>query len=460
MDIRLTPAQTRLVDFDPEGPLLVRGQAGSGKTTVLLERAKGFLAAYPRATVLVLAFNEALAARFRRHLGMAEGRLEVRTLHDWARTLARHEGVIFGKGFWVDSATRERFLEEILKRPPAPLEGTRMAAWTPQAWSAEVEWILGQDLDSAEAYRDAERKGRGRSGGPAREDRDAVWAVYRRLREDLEARGRHDLHDIHGLIRKAEARSGRPLPQKASFDFVLVDEVQDLDLAWLRAVASVARVGATFAGDFAQAIYRRHFTWKAAGIELPPARSRALPATHRHPQAVVDLAGRILGPQEPGVEAPGPSLVPGEGEAVVLIRHARKREALRRALERAAHLRAEGRDVVVAAPFRRLAEEAVALLAEGGTPAGLLQRGDLADRDGRVLAVTTFHQMKGLECEDIVLLGLEDGLFPGWYLKEVEPGDGPDVEAELRRLLHMVVTRARRTVTLCAGGETSRFLVP
>ena len=242
MPVPLSRLQKQLVNFDPEGVMLIRGQPGSGKTTVLLERARMLLRAYPRATVLLLAYNEALAARARHHLGdgPAPGRLAVRTLHGWAKALAEHEQVTFTNRFWADSTTRERFLKHILERPPADLAGTRMARWTPQQWSNEVEWLIGQDLQTLEAYLAAPRNGRGRAGSPLRAERDRVWPVFEQYRRELAAKGRHDLEDILGLIGKAAARSGKPLPQKASFDFVLVDEVQDLHLAWLKAVASVA----------------------------------------------------------------------------------------------------------------------------------------------------------------------------------------------------------------------------
>jgi superfamily I DNA/RNA helicase len=465
MPLRLTPAQSQLAAFDPEGVLLIRGQAGSGKTTVLLERARGFLAAYPRATVLVLAFNEALSARARRTLAsqLEAGRLEIRTLHDWARTLASHEGVAFPKGFWADSTTRERFLGNILQRPPLDLTGSRVLAWTPQQWGDEVEWLIGQDIASLEGYAETERRGRGRAGGPAREERRLVWAVFEQYRKELAAKGRHDLHDILGLIRKAAQLSGRPQPQKASFDFVLIDEVQDLDLAWLKAVASIARVGTTFAGDFAQRIYHRHFTWKAAGIELPPARSRSLTGSWRNPRPIIALAARVLGEPDPapdlGFEAPDPGAAAEDGrERVVLIQHPQKREALRRALAHAKELRDLGREVVVAAPFTRLAAEAVAILQQLGANAAFRQRAELVERPEGLLPVTTFHQLKGLECDDLVILGLEDALFPGWFLKGLEGQEATDRLAELRNLLYMVVTRARNSVTLGVGGAACRFL--
>ncbi|BDU74162.1 UvrD-helicase domain-containing protein [Mesoterricola silvestris] len=465
MAFRLALPQIQLVDFDPEGVLLIRGQAGSGKTTVLLERAQALLRTYPRATVLVLAFNEALSSRARRTLGaaVAEGRLEVRTLHDWAKTLARHEGVQFPPGFWADSTTRERFLGNILKRPSMNIQGTRLEAWTVSQWSDEVEWLIGQDIQSLEDYLDTPRRGRGRSGGPGREDRAKVWAVFEQYRKELSAKGKHDLHDILGLIRKASEQSQKPQPQKASFDFVLVDEVQDLDLAWLKAVASIARVGTTFSGDFAQRIYRRHFTWKAAGIELPPARSRFLAGTHRNPRAIVALAQKVLGEADPsadtGFESPSPDAMLDDGQDhVYFIQHPQVREARKRALLHAVDCWKGGRDVVIAVPFRRIADESIKVLGELGTKAGFLQRRDLADRDGAVLPLTTFHQMKGLECEDLVLLGMEDDLFPGWFLSDLQGAELEDKQAELRNLLYMIVTRPRRSLTLSMGGKVCRFL--
>jgi hypothetical protein len=234
-------------------------------------------------------------------------------------------------------------------------------------------------------------------------------------------------------------------------------------LAWLKAVASIARVGTTFAGDFAQRIYRRHFTWKAAEIELPPARSKFLTGTHRNPKAIIELAKKVLGETDDagdlGFESPVTTGTEDDGqEHKVLIQHPKVREARRLALARAMKLFESKRDVVVAVPFKRMLEESLKTIQELGGHAAALDGEELAGRNGTLLPITTFHQMKGMECEDIILLGMEDDLYPGWYLKGLNGTEATDKIAELRNLLYMAITRAKWSVTLCVGGDAGRFL--
>ena len=64
--IYLNPEQDRLVQLDSRGHLLIRGVAGSGKTTVALYRAKylseNYLDMFTANKILVLTFNRTLVA--------------------------------------------------------------------------------------------------------------------------------------------------------------------------------------------------------------------------------------------------------------------------------------------------------------------------------------------------------------------------------------------------------------
>ena len=91
---------------------------------------------------------------------------------------------------------------------------------------------------------------------------------------------------------------------------------------------------------------------------------------------------------------------------------------------------------------------------------------DSVDPDQDYVLLMTLHSAKGLEFPNVFIVGMEDGVFPGYA--SIWSGDPSDIEEE-RRLCYVGITRAMKELTLtCAKqrmirGETqynrvSRFV--
>jgi len=92
---------------------------------------------------------------------------------------------------------------------------------------------------------------------------------------------------------------------------------------------------------------------------------------------------------------------------------------------------------------------------------------DDRDDDGPssgLVTLMTLHSAKGLEFDDVFLIGLEEGILPhARSLHDAEVGPDPELAlAEERRLLYVGITRARRRLTLsyCAGRRRGGSLEP
>ncbi|MFM9000148.1 MAG: AAA family ATPase, partial [Opitutia bacterium] len=90
---RLTPVQAAAVKAPADGPLVLRGGPGSGKTVVILHRARRLSDAAPGARVRVLVFTNVLRDFIRSavdDLGLAQD--SVLTFDHWCRL--EHERLI------------------------------------------------------------------------------------------------------------------------------------------------------------------------------------------------------------------------------------------------------------------------------------------------------------------------------------------------------------------------------
>jgi superfamily I DNA/RNA helicase len=80
------------------------------------------------------------------------------------------------------------------------------------------------------------------------------------------------------------------------FDFVVVDEAQDISIAQLRFVAAITGDkpdGLFFAGDLGQRIFQQPFYWKALGVDVR-GRSRTLKINYRTSHQIRMQADRLL----------------------------------------------------------------------------------------------------------------------------------------------------------------------
>ncbi len=77
---------------------------------------------------------------------------------------------------------------------------------------------------------------------------------------------------------------------------------------------------------------------------------------------------------------------------------------------------------------------------------------DALDKDSDAVVMMTMHTAKGLEFDNVYIVGVEEGVFPG--VRSIgEPGE---LEEE-RRLCYVGLTRARKKLTLCCARQRMLF---
>jgi len=453
----LHPAQRELVERRFGGPARVAGSAGTGKTVVALHRAVYLANTSPDSRVLLTTFSEALASALRLKLSRligTEPRLRERIDVDPLDTVARrlHERTLGQAQIASRDIVRELVHDASRGSDPKLSLAFLMSEWT--------EVVDAWQLASWEAYRDVARLGR-KTRLPEKQ-RQALWAIFERVRAALRERRLFTRAEIYGRL--AARFAGR---ERAPYDFVVVDEAQDVSVAQLRFVASLGggRPDALFfAGDLGQRIFQTPFSWRSLGVDIR-GRSATLRINYRTSHQIRTQADRLLGSQISDVDGNtedrratvsvfnGP--VP---RACVVETTAEERAVVGRWLtERAA----EGVRPGEMAVFVRSAAEvprARAAVEAAGLLASLLEE-NVKIVNGRV-SVGTMHLSKGLEFRVVVVMACDDEVLPLQARIEAvtDEGDLKEVYDTERHLLYVACTRARDHLLVTGVSPASEFL--
>ena len=263
----LHPAQRTIVERRYNGPARVAGSAGTGKTIVALHRAVHLARSHPEARVLLTTFSDTLAAALRVKLGRLLGGDEAReriTVNAMDRVGIEQYEAAFGAANLVDAPTLRALLHEASEAAEDHKFSDRFL---------ETEWsdvVDAWQLSAWESYRDVARLGRKTRLGE--NQRALLWSIFERVRSEL---GERDLVTLAGAF--AAAAEHAAASGESPYDFIVIDESQDISVPQLRFLAALRgerEDGLFFAGDLGQRIFQTPFSWAVAR------RRRARPLEH------------------------------------------------------------------------------------------------------------------------------------------------------------------------------------
>lgn len=463
--ISYTEEQEAIINLNPNGHLLIRGQAGSGKTTVLSAIAGKCLSAMNNGTILFLTYNSALSAYVQNTFKRTNtnDNIDVRTFHDWARDCTRELGINFSS--WVDAKERREKIIDFIKDAREEMGGHRLynlddaphlLGW----WGEEIAWLFGQYIVRLDDYLTVKRFNRGVSVRVTEEDKRFVWDVYERYLEWLEETEKEDYDNPAGLILRSLEQSDNKLPERLRYDHVMVDEVQDFDKSWLLAVVKIPRVSLYLAGDVAQKIYRRNFSWSSVGIQVQGARSRQLNSSHRTTYEIMEVAKYLL--KDNTITASEDYLAPGfpdkRGESVYRIESYSPKEAYNLGYNWVAKKfsRLQDKTIAIAVPFSRQIYPVRKALENLGVSSQNAKGRHLGSFTSGIV-ITTYHQLKGLEFDHVIIMGLHDAQYPSRLINNTPEEDIDETIQMVKCLLYVGMTRAKETVTLVGSTPFCRF---
>lgn len=479
----LHPEQRKYAQRSYAGPFRLSGGAGTGKTVVLLHRARMFARRSPDSRVLLTTFTTNLADQLRTDLGRLDPGLQ------YAVGLGEPGVCVYGIDALASAVLRRAGadiaadVEAVLGVATTQVNGrTASTAWRDavdaaggalpshlqsiQFLTAEyAQIVLPNRIIGREAYYKVRRPGRGVALDRAK--RAAVWGVIEAYRAQARIAGSIDFAEA-ATIAAAHLRRIASTDCVFVADHVLVDEGQDLGPAhWqlMRALAGEHADDLFIAEDSHQRIYGQRIVLSQFGIRIV-GRAQRLTLNYRTTAqnlayAISVLRGGAYVDLEDAAESSTAYRSARSGPVPRLIPCATLSEELDKAADLIRTWVAETdapETIAVLVREQRQRDRLITGLAERGVTIRAVDREHI--KPGQPVAMT-MHRAKGTEFSQVLLFGIDQGAIPRPLRDEQYVEDAwADALLRERSLLYVAATRARDELALSWSGDPSQLLPP
>lgn len=482
----LHPEQREYATRPRTGSFRVTGGAGTGKTVVLLHRARHLARQNPDARIVLTTYNTTLADSLRDNLLLLD-----RTIHI-APDLGAPGVYVAG----VDAIARRVLanakplglpLHDAVRAVLGPRDTSIMGVTGEDVWRRaaggaltsalagslltpaflEAEYatcVLPRHILDAEGYVRVSR--RGRSMALHRAERTDLWKVIEGYRAITSLSGTTSFEEKAAIAAAAldlGSSRGVPLP----VDHVLVDEAQDLSpsrLLLLRALVTPGPDDLFLAEDAQQRIYGQKIVLAHYGIKIS-GRSRRLTLNYRTTAQNLAFALRVLDGTVDVEDLDGdPTERAGyrsarRGPSPELVAASGRQNEYAQAAARLKQWIDDGDapdELGVLVRGARDMDALVDTIRAAGVPVHAVANRDQPPR-GKV-AVMTMHRAKGMEFRRVIMLGMSASALP-FSTSALPQADRADAMQRERSLVYVAATRARDELVVMWSGPRSS-LVP
>jgi hypothetical protein len=433
---------------------LVNGVAGSGKSLILIYRARLLRQHFPRKRLLVLTHNRPLIHDLRRRyqlLSNGDQGVEWRTFHSWCAH------------YWPRAELQPRRIRiQARQALIAQVWHTHLvdSAVSPELLRGEIDWLKDRLITTRQGYLEADRAGRGFALKETMRSR--VYDAIHAYQKALEQRGLIDYGDVPRRIWRALLEDADSFPR---YDVVLIDEAQFFAPIWFAIIKRILspQHGQIFmVADPSQGFLKRRQSWLASGLNVR-GQSQRLERCYRTTHEILAFATRFYQLRLPNddealiglnlQQTPGglpPEVVALPSEQDELARVVNELRALVAAGAPLEHI------MVIHADWQGAQRVLKRLQAEFGAAHVANPRERAATKQ---LRVCQLDSVAGLESPIVFLLGSH-------RLLEAEASLRLSIEEQAERLrdntrrLYMAMTRAGQRLVLTYVGEPPTALRP
>ncbi|NLY46678.1 MAG: UvrD-helicase domain-containing protein, partial [Tissierella sp.] len=487
--MKLNMEQRRIVELEPSGHMLIKGVAGSGKTTVSVRRIPFLLNRYCHEKddkALLVTFNKTLLNYIKYQYNKVENeenyqenffdnsnkKVDITTIDSlmfkYFLKYQKNNSISYKI---ADSGIQFKAIIQAInmvadKYPTIKMISPKNANFLLD----EISWIKACNIDDENTYQNIDRIGRA-SGGKGTPQKLIKNSPLRAAIFELMIAFDNVLQNEHFIDYKSMNLVALKEAQQAPIDMythILIDESQDLtkvQLKFLRCIYNEKKHSSImFVADNTQSIYSHSWLGKGRpyttiGYDMSGKR-RTLSKNYRTTTEISSAAYDLIEHDESiknNVDFVKPSLIDRQGHPPIYKYFKTKEKQLDFLFEEIATLRNdyEYSNICIVAREKRLIDNAKKYLEDKGIPCEILNQQE-PDFESDKVKLITFHSIKGLEFKVIFLIDLNEGVFPNNHLVDLDDEDTYD--SEERKLLYVGMTRANELLYMTSADKPSKFI--
>ena len=493
--MRLNDEQRRIIENKPKGHVLVKGVAGSGKTTVAVHKIPFLLKDYcyeKDDKVLVITYNKSLINYVKYiyeeieknkkeeqlSLGIYESgdkdKLYIETIDNimfkYFILNTKNEKLKIAN----DKQVTKALLDAIIKVRENYKKINVLDEKNITFIKEEIRWMKSCNYTDIEEYQNIDRIGRISNNNiesPHKlrknsQIRQAIFEVMLQYNENLKKDKLVDVQDI-SLIALRQAQ--KQVEEK--YTHIIVDETQDLTRVQLEFIKTLymnrSYSSMLFVSDTAQSIYPeawlvkgRSFT--SIGLDMT-GKSTSLLKSYRTTIQIAYAAYSLIADDKNIIEEDNfvkPSLIDKQGVYPVYRGFKNKileAEYVTKIINDELKEKYNYKDIAIISRFKNQLKEIKNYLEKNNIPYKEIENNEELDFSDDCVKLLTMHFVKGLEFKVVMIVGLNDKYMP---LKsfENEFEDVDFMESMDRRLLYVGMTRATEQLFLTSDGNPSKFI--
>lgn len=491
--MRLNREQLKLANSDTMGHFVIRGIAGSGKTSVGMKRIKYLLKKYVGQDnkVLVVSYNKALSMYMdyiyknmeeERNISLFDGQEEQTKENVQIKTIdsimafyfykyCREENIKLEIEWEASHQVMNAALNKLRERYP---KENILQTDNIKFLREEMKWIKGCGYLALETYQQADRIGRGgsKNEGPTRlgknsTNRQIIYELMEQMDKILQEEEKVD----GGMASILALHYMQNHPRIGTYHHIVIDEAQDLTKVQLEFINQLKDEGEQssilFLMDAAQSIYPQAWLGKGnpfttIGYDMK-GKGAKLSKNYRTTTQISLCAYSLLSKEKNIIEDSNfvkPSLFEKHGEYPIYRNFLTNKDQNNYIVKIIKGLIKEGyapKEIAVVSKINKNLELLQDVLHAQNIESLVFRNNrENAFKQDKV-QLLTMHSVKGLEFEIVILMDLNDGVIPyiqeGWQEEE-------RLEEEIteRKLLYVGMTRAKKKLFMCSYGEESKFV--
>ncbi|WAM36267.1 transcriptional repressor LexA [Caldicellulosiruptor acetigenus] len=494
--MNLNIEQKKLSQAKPNGHMLVKGVAGSGKTTVAIYRVVYLLNEYcfaPDDKILMVTFNKTLV----NYLKYLYNKLEdayisfdalVNDNKDKVK-IASIDSIIYGffqeykeySGEKLEivnnKATKYNFLNQAIvkikeKYPKVQYIDLSFANFLLD----EIEWIKSCNIRELEEYQSTDRIGRtvqNQKDIPQKiaknsETRKAIFELMQLYTSLLKENGLVDFKDMALIVLDYLKANEHKITK---YTHIIIDESQDLTKVQLEILkllynSEKSYSSIMFIADTAQSIYTHSWlvrgrSFASIGFDMT-GKSYTLSKNYRTTVQIANLAYSLIEKTPEIIEDENfvkPALIDKQGPLPVLkIFQTEEQEAEFVYNEIVNNLAFEFqlKDIAVICKNRKYLESFYNYVSSKGLKAIFLNSDSGENFEEEGIRLITMHSIKGLEFKVVFIIGLNSNIIPYSSCEDNEVAKLQ--ETTDKKLFYVGMTRANERLYLCCSRKPSKFL--